>query len=179
MSDFSDDNGQGDLRTSLLPYDKWLEDSYREVMIRALEFAQANGLSGEHHFYIAFQTDDSRVDIPAALRAQYPKEMTIVLQHQFWDLNVDREARCLAVGLSFGGVASKLSIPFGAITGFTDPSVGVALGFQPVAPTDVQAADDLPTEATPEDTTEKTVTAASDGDAQIVRLDAFRKRPTS
>ncbi|XAO71510.1 MAG: ClpXP protease specificity-enhancing factor SspB [Acetobacteraceae bacterium] len=178
MSDFSDDNGQGDLPTSLLPYDKWLEDSYREVMIRALEFAQANGLPGEHHFYIAFQTGDSRVDIPAALRAQYPKEMTIVLQHQFWDLNVDREARRLTVGLSFGCVASKLSIPFGAIAGFTDPSVGVALGFQPVASPSL-AADDLSTEATPEDTTAEAVSAASDGDAQIVRLDAFRKRPTS
>lgn len=178
MSDFSDDNGQGDLPTSLLPYDKWLEDSYREVMIRALEFAQANGLPGEHHFYIAFQTDDPRVDIPAALRAQYPKEMTIVLQHQFWDLNVDREARRLSVGLSFGGVASKLSLPFGAITGFTDPSVGVALGFQPVAPTDIQPAADSPSESTPENRVTEVASAASDGDAQIVRLDAFRKRPT-
>lgn len=178
MSDISDDNGQGDLPTSLLPYDKWLEDSYREVMLSAIEYAQAHGLPGEHHFYIAFQTDDPRVDIPAVLRAQYPKEMTIVLQHQFWDLNVDREAHRLTVGLSFGGVGNRLSIPFGAITGFTDPSVGVAFGFRPVPPDDVPAGTMLPPTIVPETEDSETMTSTSDGEAQIVRLDAFRKRPT-
>ena len=87
----------------------------------------ANGLPGEHHFYITFRTDHPGVVIPPRLRAQYPQEMTIVLQHQFWDLKMDDEAGLISVGLSFGGVPASLVIPLDAVTGFADPHVRYGL----------------------------------------------------
>jgi len=91
MSD-DDHTGQDglehDLPESLLPYDDWVEDAYREVMLRAIEHVAAEGLPGAHHFYLTFRTNRPDVIIPSRLRAQYPEEMTIVLQHQFWDLAV-------------------------------------------------------------------------------------------
>ena len=77
---------------SLLPYDDWVEAAMRQVVARALAHVAANGLPGEHHFYVTFRTDYPGVVIPPRLRAQYPQEMTIVLQHQFWDLKMDDEA---------------------------------------------------------------------------------------
>ncbi len=103
---------------SLLPYDAWMEDAMRQVVVRALSFAAREGLPGGHHFYLTFRTDHPGVGIPKRVLAQYPSEMTIVLQHQFWDLNVDEAERMVSVGLSFGGVPSQLSIPFGAISAF-------------------------------------------------------------
>ena len=94
--------------------------------------SRSNGLPGEHHFYLTFRTDYPGVVMPPRLRAQYPQEMTIVLQHQFWDLKMDQEAGLISVGLSFGGVAAALVIPLGAVTGFADPHVRYGLRFQPV-----------------------------------------------
>ena len=107
---------------SLLPYDEWVEAAMRQVVARAVAYAAANGLPGEHHFYLTFRTDHPGVVIPPRLRAQYPQEMTIVLQHQFWDLKMDDEAGLISVGLSFGGVPASLVIPLGAVTGFADPA---------------------------------------------------------
>ena len=78
---------------SLLPYDRWTEDAMREVALRALDHAGTHGLPGEHHFYLTFRTDFPGVAIPGHLKARYPEEMTIVVQHQFWDLKVDRVAQ--------------------------------------------------------------------------------------
>jgi hypothetical protein len=105
---------------SLLPYEQWAEEAQRHVMLRALSHVVAHGLPGEHHFYITFRTDYPGTVIPDRMRAQYPHEMTIVLQHQFWDLKVDDAAKLVSVGLSFGGVATTLRIPFGAVTQFVD-----------------------------------------------------------
>lgn len=102
---------QPPLAESLLPYDRWTEDAMREVALRALEHAAEHGLPGEHHFYLSFRTDAPGTVVPGHLRAKYPQEMTVVLQHQFWDLKVDREARQVSVGLSFGGTPSTLVIP--------------------------------------------------------------------
>ena len=115
---------------SLLPYDDWVEAAMRQVVARALAHAAANGLPGEHHFYVTFRTDHPGVVIPPRLRAQYPQEMTIVLQHQFWDLKMDDEAGLISVGLSFGGVPATLVIPLGAVTGFADPHVRFGLRFR-------------------------------------------------
>ena len=93
---------------SLLPYDDWTEDALRGVVVRALSFASVNGLPGEHHFYVSFRTDRPGVVLPTRLLAQYPHEMTIVLQHQFWDLAVDEATGLFSVGLSFGGVPATL-----------------------------------------------------------------------
>ena len=152
---------------SLLPYDRWTEEALREVVLRALEHAAANGLPGEHHFYITFRTDAPGVDIPGHLRARYPQEMTIVLQHRFWDLVVDRAAQRFSVGLSFGGVASALSIPFAALTAFADPQIRYGLRFQPA----VELAPAAP------ETPEFPDVAEAAPPAQVVSLDAFRRRP--
>jgi hypothetical protein len=159
---------------SLLPYDRWTEDAMREVALRALDHAGAHGLPGDHHFYLTFRTDAPGVQIPGHLKARYPEEMTIVIQHQFWDLKVDRAAQTISIGLSFGGVPAQLSIPIAAMTAFWDPHVRVGLRFGPLpdAEDDVEVAlplaDDRPAEPAP---------AEAEAPAQVVSLDAFRRRP--
>jgi hypothetical protein len=108
---------------SLLPYERWIANALRHVVVQAIEHVAKHGLPGGHHFYIAFRTAYPGVVIPARLRAQYPEEMTIVLQHQFWDLKLDHEARTISVGLSFGGVPSTLVIPLDALVSFADPQI--------------------------------------------------------
>ncbi len=154
---------------SLLPYDAWTEEASREVMIRALEHGAKHGLPGEHHFYVTFQTTHPGVNIPGHLRARYPVEMTIVLQHQFWDLKVDRKAKLFSVGLSFGQVPSILVVPLAAVTAFWDPCVRIGLRFSSEAtagPTGVDAEPE-PMPAPTED----------EAKPQVVQLDAFRRKP--
>jgi len=110
-----------------LRYDQMVEDALRGVVRRALTEAAMSGLPGDHHFYITFRTDTPIVRIPGHLKAQYPREMTIVLQHQFWDLGV--EADGFTVTLSFGGKHEPLFIPYDMIVSFADPSVKFALQF--------------------------------------------------
>lgn len=151
---------------SLLPYDEWIETAMRQVVAQAVAYVAANGLPGEHHFYITFRTDHPGVTIPPRLRAQYPQEMTIVLQHQFWDLKVDNEAQLITVGLSFGGVPSSLAIPLDAVTAFADPSVRYGLRFRPAVAPEPEPDEPEAEEAEKPDTT-----------PQVVSLDAFRRRP--
>ena len=80
---------------SLLPYEKWIEQALRHVVAQAIEHVAVQGLPGGHHFYITFRTDHPGVEVPQRLRAQYPQEMTIVLQHQFWDLKLDDETQAI------------------------------------------------------------------------------------
>ena len=156
---------------SLLPYEQWTEEATREVMLRALDHAAAYGMPGEHHFYITFRTDMPGVAVPAHLRARYPQEMTIVLQHQFWDLKVDRAGRTVSVGLSFGQVPSTLVMPFAAITAFWDPHVRVGLRFGGAEAAPAQeAAPPLPEAEEPEPA------VVADSGPQVVQLDAFRRR---
>jgi hypothetical protein len=164
---------------SLLPYETWTEEALRHVMVRALQHVAAQGLPGGHHFYLTFRTDYPGVDIPAWLTAKYPEEMTIVLQHQFWDLAVDEAAGRLSVGLSFGGVPTTLVIPLGAICAFADPFVRHGMRFNVVPPDRTAAQEgDAPEGAAPGE-------AGSGGAApaeppaeapQVVSLDAFRHR---
>ena len=111
-------------------YDLLTQQALRSVVRNVLSDAAKKGLPGEHHFYIAFDTHAEGVNIPDRLRAQYPEEMTIILQHQFWDLKVTDEI--FEVGLSFGGVPAKLTVPFEAVKGFFDPSVQFGLQFEEV-----------------------------------------------
>ena len=126
MEDDPDNTGPS-APESLMPYDTWTEQAMRRVAVQAIKHVAQNGLPGEHHFYLTFRTDDPGTVLPPRLRAQYPQEMTIVLQHQFWDLEVSEEA--FEVGLSFGGVPERLRVPFDAINGFFDPSVEFGLQF--------------------------------------------------
>jgi uncharacterized protein len=183
-------------------YDLLTQQALRGVVRNVLTDTAKKGLPGDHHFYISFDTRADGVRMSDRLRAQYPDEMTIILQHQFWDLKVNEEE--FEVGLSFGGIPERLSIPFEAINGFFDPSVQFGLQFEEVtegeerpAPANVQeplatkkkrspttppTAVIAATEATP---TGQPVVAPSPrrekpdkppGGGQVVRLDRFRKK---
>ena len=171
MEDDPDTTGQG-APESLLPYDTWTEEAMRHVAVQALKHVAENGLPGEHHFYLTFRTDDPGTVIPPRLKTQYPQEMTIVLQHQFWDLMVREEegqpgTGYVSIGLSFGGVPSTLIIPIGSITAFADPHIrfGVRFRYHPPAEPEPNAAEaELPGQTSVTET------------PQIVSLDAFRRR---
>ncbi len=114
---------------SLIPYDEIVQEALREVVGRVLhEVENSGGLPGAHHFYITFKTRMAGVEIPKHLVERFPDEMTIVIQHRYWDLKVDDDQ--FLVGLSFGGVPSMLTVPFAAVTDFVDPAVDFSLKFQ-------------------------------------------------
>jgi hypothetical protein len=175
-------------------YDLLTQQALRGVVRSVLADAAKKGLPGEHHFYITFATKADGVRISERLLGQYPEEMTIILQHQFWDLKVGDDE--FEVGLSFGGIPEKLTVPFEAINGFFDPSVQFGLQFEEVtegeqqpAPTVTQdkaagkkpprhaAAAKPPAVAVPdkavppEPAPDKPV-----GSGEVVRLDRFRKK---
>ena len=123
----------------LIRYDLLVQDALRGVVRKVLTDAAREGLMGEHHFYVSFRTEAPGVRMSQALREKYPQDMTIVLQHQFWDLNVTEHA--FEVGLSFSGVPERLLVPFDALSGFFDPSVQFGLKF------DLSEAGETPEEA--------------------------------
>ena len=112
-------------------YDLLAQEALRGVVRKVLAGAAKNGLPGDHHFYISFDTRAEGVRLSPRMLAQYPEEMTVVLQHQFWDLVVTEDA--FEVGVSFGGIPERLSVPFDAVTGFFDPAVQFGLQFEEVA----------------------------------------------
>jgi hypothetical protein len=111
-------------------YDLLTQQALRGVVRTVLADTAKKGLTGDHHFYISFNTQADGVRLSQRLLAQYPQEMTIILQHQFWDMAVNDDT--FEIGLSFGGVPEKLTVPFEAINGFFDPSVQFGLQFEPV-----------------------------------------------
>ncbi|OYY03896.1 MAG: hypothetical protein B7Y73_05635 [Acidocella sp. 35-58-6] len=155
---------------SLLPYDTWTQEALRHVVVSAIAHAAHEGLPGGHHFYVTFKTGYPGVQIPDRLRAQYPDEMTIVLQHQFHSLAMDEVDQVLSVGLSFSGIPSTLVIPVAAITAFADPEVQLGLNFEVEVPQTVPLAE-LPA---PEG--DDVPSRNYDGPAEVVSLDAFRRR---
>jgi hypothetical protein len=183
--------------TDQIRYDLLTQQALRGVVRNVLADAAKKGLPGDHHFYVTFDTRADGVRISDRLRAQYPDEMTIILQHQFWDLAVNESG--FDVGLSFGGIPEKLSVPFEAINGFFDPSVQFGLQFEevtegeesqpaptltqdktakrkpraplPARPSAVAAPETEPVAATPEPAPDRPA-----GGGEIVRLDRFRKK---
>ena len=153
---------------SLIPYDEIVQEALRAVVGRVLgSVAETQALPGGHHFYITFKTHAPGVDIPQRLIERFPDEMTIVMQHRFWDLKVD-DSR-FSIGLSFNQVPAILNIPFSAITGFHDPAVNFELRFQ------AQEGDGGPE---PHDVAENdgpTITPADDG-SNVVSVDFKRKK---
>ncbi len=143
-----------------LRYDVMVETALRGVVRQAVSLAAERGLPGDHHFYIRFRTKAPDVTIAQRLRQQHPDEMTIVLQHQYWDLAVHGDA--FTVSLSFGGKRERLVIPFAAVTAFVDPSVNFGLPFKP---TGTQANTSPAAAEEPEKPT----------GGEIVRLDKFRR----
>jgi len=112
-------------------YDILAREALRGVVRTVLDDTAKHGLPGEHHFYITFDTRAEGVRVPPRLMAQFPEEMTIVLQHQFWDLVIKEDS--FEVGISFGGIPERLGVPFAAIKGFVDPSVQFVLKFEELA----------------------------------------------
>ncbi|MBC6439214.1 MAG: hypothetical protein GDA49_02120 [Rhodospirillales bacterium] len=115
--------------TDMLDYDVLVDDALRGVMVRALKMVEREGLPGEHHFYITFRTDHPRVRIGEELRAKYPEEITVVIQHQFWDLRIDEKG--FQIGLSFNQAPQALYIPYSSVIAFVDPSAKFGLQFLP------------------------------------------------
>ena len=174
-------------------YDLLTQQALRGVVRSVLaETAQKGAPPGEHHFFIAFDTRSEGVKLSQRMRTQYPEEMTVVLQHQFWDLVVTEEQ--FEVGLSFGGVPERVVVPFAAIKSFADPSVkfGVQFEMQPVTVDDETTSETaatapataaLPTPANPAEAAEPDASNPAtkpDGPpspgAEVVRLDRFRKK---
>ena len=161
---------------SWLRYDRMVEHALRGVVRKALAEAALRGLPGEHHFYVTFHTERSGVGIADWLRQQYPQEMTIILQHQFWDLTVEEER--FAVTLSFGGRHERLTIPFEAVSRFADPSVKFGLQFEATDETPAKTPAPPPAATKPakqEPSAPAPVPDATKG-AEVVTLDSFRKK---
>ncbi len=167
-----------------LDYLRMVHEALRDVPRQALARVAEEGLTGEHHFVLAFKTREPGVRVPPFLRDLHPEEMTVVLQRQFWDLEVDREA--FSVTLAFGGARHRVTVPFAALTAFADPSVPFGLQFEPA----VQAVEAAGAgELAPRPGASDAATAAAGaeagrdapeqeggGAARVVRLDRFRKK---
>lgn len=160
-------------------YDLLTQTALRGVVRDVLSRVSREGVPGEHHFYISFRTTDPDVRLSQRLRERYPAEMTVVLQHQFWDLEVDEDG--FEVGLSFGNVPEKLVVPFRAITGFFDPSVQFGLKFDHP---DAEAAEveepapeiEAPVEEIAVEFQDRPASEPATGGAEVVSLDKFRKK---
>ena len=180
------------MATDHIRYDVLARDALRGVLRRVLTDAAAHGLPGEHHFFITFLSTAEGVKLSPRLLAQYPEEMTIILQHQFWDLIVTEDR--FEVGLSFGGVPERLVVPFNAIKSFFDPSVQFGLQFEPSDAAAEPAAAGEPAAQLPASPAASALTAAEPKSpdksqdksqdepekpgegAEVVRLDRFRKK---
>ncbi len=169
------------MATDHIRYDVLARDALRGVLRRVLSDAADHGLPGEHHFFITFLSTAEGVKLSPRLLAQYPEEMTVILQHQFWDLTVTEDR--FEVGLSFGGIPERLVVPFNSIKSFFDPSVQFGLQFEPNDATAegsgtnlaaVPAASALTVPATA--TENKDEAARPSEGAEVVRLDRFRKK---
>ncbi|TAL02974.1 MAG: hypothetical protein EPO08_05660 [Rhodospirillaceae bacterium] len=191
------------MNVTKLSYEKMVEDALRGVLRQALQITAAQGLPGSHHFYITFDTTHPGVKIADTLKTQHPNEMTIVLQHQFWDLKVAQDQ--FEITLSFSGVSQRLLIPFAAVTAFADPHAKFGLQFHVEFEERTAADEELDMEDDAEDgdgaereepmpvdsakvsrqikgrkTTLRPVTDApaesGEEGAKVVTLDAFRKK---
>ena len=169
---------------SLIPYDEIVQEALRDVVGRVLGEVELTGvLPGGHHFYITFKTRLPGVSIPKHLIERFPEEMTIVIQHRFWDLKVEDQG--FSVGLSFGGVPSTLRVPFAAVTQFHDPAVEFSLTFQANAVDDLVEEPEAPENDSPQGETGKKACKASkkvdagevaDDGSNVVSVDFTRKK---
>lgn len=184
----------------LIRYDVLVQEALRGVVRKVMGEVAKTGLPGDHHFYVSFDTRHPGVRLSGRLRQRYPTEMTVVLQHQYWDLEVNDQ--WFEVNLSFSGVPERLHVPFNAVKGFVDPSVEFGLQFEVIGEGTEEAEDGprlVPTEPSimpvpPVAEPEPAPTASSEpapapiepetdakptapeGGATVVSLDKFRKK---
>lgn len=152
-------------------YEQLAQDALRGVIRSALERAAGpGGIPGAHHFYITFATRAAGVSLPPDILAKYPEEMTVVLQHQYWDLAVEPDL--FSVMLKFGGMPKVLTVPFNAVTRFYDPSVQFLLQFETPAPVEAPVAEIAPA---PREDAAPPPSGDDDG-PKVVSLDQFRKK---
>lgn len=148
---------------SLIDYPNLVLDALRRMVASVLREVSAEGLPGGHHFYITFRTDAEGVSLPANLRRAHPDELTVILQHQFWGLEVDDER--FSVILRFSGVETPITVPFAAMTAFADPAVDFALQLA------LPAGGEEPPEP-PDDDTD----GSTNGEGTVIAFDRGRKR---
>jgi len=184
--------------TDLIRYDLLVQDALRSVVRKVLSDTARAGLLGDHHFNIAFKTHAPGVVVPPAIKSRFPDEMSIILQHEFWDLVVTQEA--FEVSLHFSRKPERLTVPFDAITGFTDPSVPFGFKLEPrlngqldearppgaasvrspqsvSSPSSTKPASAKPAEVAPTKPAASVDKATeSAGAAKVVSIDAFRKK---
>ena len=168
--------------TDLIRYDLLVQDALRSVVRKVLSDTARAGLPGEHHFNIAFKTQAPGVIVPPAIKSRFPEEMSIILQHEFWDLVVTQEA--FEVSLNFSRRPERLTVTFNAITGFTDPSVPFGFKLEPrVSEPPGSAPARRPEPASPPAAAKPAGPAASAekapepaGATKVVSIDAFRKK---
>ena len=167
-----------------LRYDQWIADALSGVVKRAVALAASEGLPGDHHFYITFRTGAPGVHMPSHLKARYPEDMTIVLQHQYSDLMVDDAA--FSVTLKFQGRSSRLVVPFAAMTAFADPSVNFGLQLKPAVQAAVKTVGETagtiakpapaPAVKTAPQPPADDAAAEDKKKGEVIALDAFRKK---
>jgi len=151
-----------------LNYPALIDNAMRSMVRDVMRRVQSEGLPGEHHFYISYDTQHPGVRMSDQLRGKYSKDITIVLQHQFWDFKVDDHQ--FQVTLSFGGAPEKLVVPFAALTAFADPSIKFGLQFQSAQSENTAAAEPVSYAEEDEDALKE------DSIAEIISLDSFRKK---
>jgi len=157
-----------------LDYARLVREALRDVPRQALRLAANEGLPGEHHFYLTFRTTDPGVAISPGLLARHPHDLTIILQHQFWDLAVGEDA--FSVTLRFGGASERLHVPFAALVAFADPAAQFGLHFERIE--EVEEKDATRREATapaPPSGTGPDPDAAPPA-GNVVDIRAFRRR---
>ncbi|MFN7709722.1 MAG: SspB family protein [Holosporales bacterium] len=154
-------------------YDQMVQSALRRVVCQTLQMTAKNGLPGSHHFYLTFETNRPDVKIPDFLRERHPQEVTIVLQHQFWDLDADEEG--FRVTLSFNDSLERIAVPYAALISFLDPSVKFGLQFIPTPPQEGERKMRKTTtvKVKHEDRGPK---ASAEPSSNVVTLDAFRKK---
>ncbi len=184
------------MNEDLIRYDILTQDALRTMIAKLLDEVSRTGLPGEHHFFITFDTSAPGVKLSTRMKEKYPDEMTIVVQHRFWDLEVTRDA--FQIGLSFDDIPELLVIPLAAIKGFYDPSVKFGLQFEVqtenemIPQTDLASKPEAPAKnikqpknkpelfEEPLDPSETADTAGQDDSkntgADVVSLDSFRKK---
>ena len=172
--------------TDSIDYPGMIDSAMRNVVREALVHVDKFGLPGDHHFFISFQTNYPGVSISPQLKSRYPEEITIVVQHQFWDLKITDKQ--FSIMLSFNNIPEKLVVPFDALTAFADPSIKFGLQFHGKKPANMADADEsVACPVTGKNGHEKpsmaafeeeapTEEATAANDTKVVSLESFRKR---
>jgi uncharacterized protein len=160
----------------LIRYDILTQDALRRVIRKVLEEVQRSGLPGDHHFFITFDTSFPGVRLSARMKEKYADEMTIVVQHSFWNLEVGENG--FEIDLSFDDVRERLRVPFDAIRGFFDPAVKFGLQFDSAEPAEGEDSDKAKkgTKGKPGSKARSKLASADAAGADVVSLDSFRNK---